>query len=120
LPRGRFTRATSRKLTISTVTFEGLVFLAGVTARTPEGDIESQTRKVLEKIESLLAQAGSDKHHLLNANVWLSDMALFARMNAVWDAWVSPTPPARATVEARLGAPDLLIEISIVAAKVSR
>ena len=42
-------------------------------------------------------------------------MANFAEMNAVWDAWVSPgNTPARATVEAKLAAPDYKVEIMVV------
>jgi enamine deaminase RidA (YjgF/YER057c/UK114 family) len=54
----------------------------------------------------------------LSANIWITDMANFAEMNAVWDAWVAPgNTPARATVEARLAAPDYKVEIMVVAAK---
>ena len=52
--------------------------------------------------------AGTDKTKLLSANIWITDMAKFAEMNTVWDAWVSPgNTPARATVEAKLASPGL-------------
>jgi enamine deaminase RidA (YjgF/YER057c/UK114 family) len=52
------------------------------------------------------------------ANIWITDMANFAEMNAVWDAWVSPgNTPARATVEAKLASPDYKVEIMVVAAR---
>ena len=70
------------------------------------------------QIDGFLAKAGTDKSKLLSANIWITDMANFAEMNAVWDAWVSPGhTPARATVEAKLASPDYKVEIMVVAAK---
>jgi len=66
----------------------------------------------------LLAMAGTNKTKLLSANIWVTDMAHFAEMNSVWDAWVSPgNTPARATVEAKLASPDYKVEIMVVAAR---
>jgi Endoribonuclease L-PSP len=65
-----------------------------------------------------VAGAGTDKSKLLSANIWITDMANFAEMNAVWDAWVSPgNTPARATVEAKLASLDYVVEIMVVAAR---
>jgi enamine deaminase RidA (YjgF/YER057c/UK114 family) len=81
-------------------------------------DIAGQTRQALAEIDSLLARAGSDKSRLLSAVIWLADIGEFAAMNAVWDAWVVPgQAPARATVQARLSAPAMKIEIMVVAAR---
>jgi enamine deaminase RidA (YjgF/YER057c/UK114 family) len=95
------------------------VYLAGIVADQPKGkSVTEQTKNILSQIDSLLAKAGSDKSKILSANIWITDMANFAEMNAVWDAWVSPgNTPARATVEARLAAPDYKLEIMVVAAK---
>ena len=72
----------------------------------------------LAEIDALLARAGSDKSKILMAVIWLADIADFAGMNRVWDAWVSQTaPPARATGESRLAAPEYRVEIIIVAAR---
>ena len=61
---------------------------------------------------AFLPMAGTDKTKLLSANIWITDMADFAEMNTVWDAWVSPgNTPARATVEAKLASPDYRVEI---------
>jgi enamine deaminase RidA (YjgF/YER057c/UK114 family) len=71
------------------------VYLQGVTPD-PGGDIASQTRQVLERIDTLLAMAGTDKSKLLAAQVWLSDMRLFEAHNAAWNAWVDrANPPVR-------------------------
>lgn len=95
----------------------GLVYLCGVTPD-PEGDITSQTRQVLDRIDRYLELADTDKSKLLSAQVWLTDMALFTDMNAVWNAWVDQrNPPVRACVRADLWRPNILVEIMVTAAK---
>ena len=95
------------------------VYLAGVVARNNSGNsMTEQTKEVLSTIDGYLAKAGTDKSKLLSANIWVTDMAEFNEMNAVWDGWVSPgNTPARATVEAKLAAPGYHVEIMVVAAK---
>jgi enamine deaminase RidA (YjgF/YER057c/UK114 family) len=95
------------------------VYLAGITADKAKGkSVTEQTKEILSLIDGFLAKAGTDKTKLLTANIWITDMANFAEMNAVWDAWVAPgNTPARATVEAKLAAPDYKVEIMVVAAK---
>lgn len=84
----------------------------------PGESVTRQTQAVLAQIDALLARTGSDKDHLLSATIWLADMADFAEMNAVWDAWIAGAPaPTRATGEARLATPDYRVEIIIVAAR---
>lgn len=95
------------------------VYLAGLVADAPKGkSVTEQTRDILAQIEGYLAKVGTDKSKLLSANIWITDMANFAEMNAVWDAWVSPgNAPARATVEAKLASPDNKVEIMVTAAR---
>jgi enamine deaminase RidA (YjgF/YER057c/UK114 family) len=94
------------------------VYLAGQVADDPAADVADQTRRILAKIDRLLAEAGTDKSKLLSANVWLSDISTFDQMNAVWDEWVTPgEPPARACVESRLARPEFKVEIMVVAAR---
>jgi enamine deaminase RidA (YjgF/YER057c/UK114 family) len=94
------------------------VYLAGLTANDASQDIKGQTQQILDKIDGYLAQAGTSKSNLLTANLWIKDMALFADMNAVWNAWVDPeNPPARACVKADLARPQILVEIMVTAAK---
>ncbi|OBQ46550.1 RidA family protein [Halodesulfovibrio spirochaetisodalis] len=96
----------------------GVVYLAGQVAEDATKDIKEQTRTMLAKVEALLAEAGSDKEHMLSATLYIRDMKDFAQMNEVWDAWVPEGhAPARACVEARLARPELLIEVSVVAAQ---
>ncbi|RZA21022.1 MAG: RidA family protein [Proteobacteria bacterium] len=96
----------------------GFTFIGGQTAIDRTLDIKGQTAQVLEKIDNYLAKVGLDKTRILSAQVWLADIqADFAGMNEVWDAWAPEGhAPARATVEARLAAPQLLVEITVVAA----
>ncbi len=83
----------------------------------PGAPVAEQTRAVLAEIDRLLALAGTDKTRLITAQIWLSDMAGFAEMNAVWDAWVAPgATPARWTGEAKLATPDYRVEIVVTAA----
>jgi enamine deaminase RidA (YjgF/YER057c/UK114 family) len=95
------------------------VYLAGVVARNNSGkSMTEQTKEILSTIDGYLAKAGTDKSKLLTANIWITDMADFNEMNAVWDGWVSPgNTPARATVQAKLAAPGYKVEIMVVAAK---
>jgi enamine deaminase RidA (YjgF/YER057c/UK114 family) len=95
------------------------VYLAGVVAHDNAGkSVTEQTKEILGTIDRYLKEAGTDKSKLLSANIWLADMATFGEMNAVWDGWVSPGhTPARATVEAKLAAPQYKVEIMVVAAR---
>ena len=94
------------------------VYLAGQVAADATADIRTQTRQVLDKIEALLAEAGSDKSRILSAQVWLASIGHFAEMNEVWDAWLDEgDAPARACIEARLANPGLLVEVGVIAAR---
>ena len=94
------------------------VYLAGQVADDYSADITVQTQQVIQKIDALLQEAGSDKSKILSAQVWIASMGHFAQMNEVWDNWVPEGhAPARACIEARLASPDLLVEIGIIAAR---
>lgn len=94
----------------------GVVTTAGITARSTEGDVKAQASDILAQIDALLAEAGSGRSQLLTASIWLRDIAHFAAMNEVWDSWVDMgNLPVRATVEARLADPALLVEIQVSA-----
>src|SRR5208283_5049208 len=94
------------------------LFSAGqVAEKTKGGSVKEQTQEILALIDAILAEAGSEKANILSATIYLADIATFAEMNTVWDAWVDrANPPARATVEAKLAAPDYKVEIAVVAA----
>ena len=96
----------------------GVVYLCGQTASgSPASGAAEQTREALSRIDALLAEAGSGRDRLLAATVHLRDIADFAAMNEAWEAWLpAGAAPARTTVEARLAAPGLLVEITVTAA----
>lgn len=98
--------------------FNGVVYLAGMVPERGDTDILGQTEDVLAQVAQRLAEAGSDKSRILRAQIYLSDIADIAAMNAVWDAWVVPgTAPPRATVQAALADPGWKIEIVVTAAQ---
>ncbi|VVM84634.1 2-aminomuconate deaminase [Pseudomonas fluorescens] len=101
------------------VTFGDLVFLSGQVPG-DASDASGQTREVLAKIDALLAEAGSDKDHLLSATIYLKNISEdFAAMNEVWSAWLSPgQAPSRTTVQAELARPQVLVEITVTAARI--
>lgn len=93
-----------------------MVYLAG---QVGEGaTITEQAQSALAEVDRLLALAGTSKANILTTQIWLADMADFAAMNAVWDAWVDrDNPPARATGEAKLATPDYKVEFIVTAAR---
>ena len=98
------------------VVHAGVVHLLGVTGR-PSGDVRTQTREVLQRIDALLDRAGTDRSKLLTAQVWLKDMDDFEEHNLEWNAWVDrDEPPVRVCVQAELWQPGLLVEIMVTAA----
>lgn len=95
---------------------ERLVYLAGQVADDTKADMKSQTKQVLDAIDRLLGEVGSDKTRILSATLYLPDMRDFPALNEVWEAWVVPGhTPARATVQASLAGPDYKVEIQVVA-----
>ncbi|PST95830.1 hypothetical protein C9I87_06990 [Photobacterium iliopiscarium] len=100
------------------VKHNGTIYLCGQVCADATKDITEQTQTMLDKVEALLEQAGSDKEHMLSATIYIKDMSLFTEMNAVWDNWVPEGhAPARACVEASMARDVLLVEISVVAAE---
>jgi len=102
------------------VIHQNTLYLSGQVAADEDldKDAATQTGSTLNEIETLLAQAGSDKTRILSVTIYLKDIdADFAAMNSVWDQWLpAGTAPARATVEAKLCEPEILVEMSVVAA----
>ena len=112
------TRLGSERLRMSKIVIHNnTVYLCGQVAKDADAGIKQQTETMLEKVDDLLKQADSDREHILSATIYIKDMKYFAQMNEVWDAWViEGYSPARACVEASLARPELLVEISVIAA----
>lgn len=102
----------------SAVVHGGKAYLAGFVAEAAAGkSVNEQTKDILRQIDVVLKKAGTSKTNIIKANIWLTDIKTFAEMNAAWDAWVVPgQTPARATVESKLAAPGLDVEIMVEAA----
>ncbi len=83
----------------------GFVFCSGqipldpATMQVVEGDIEVQTRRVLENLRAVVQAAGSDLPHVVKTTVFMTDLGAFARMNAVYAEFFPANPPARSTVQ---------------------
>ncbi|MBF6624714.1 MAG: RidA family protein [Pseudomonas stutzeri] len=93
------------------------VYLSGQLADDLAGDIRQQTRETLANIDRLLVEAGTDRSRLLSALIHLRDVADYDGMNEVWDDWLpSGAAPARTTVQALMYAPQVRVEITVVAA----
>lgn len=100
----------------------GLLFVSGQTPLDPstaklvEGGVAEQARRCLENVSAILAAAGSSRDRVLKTTVFLTDMADFPAMNAVYAEFFPETPPARSTV-AVAGLPlGARVEIEAVAA----
>ena len=102
----------------SAVIHNGMAYLAGFVAEKAAGkSVAEQTADILTQIDATLKQAGANKTNIVKANIWLTDIKTWAEMNSEWDKWVVPgQTPARATVESKLAAPGLDVEIMVEAA----
>ncbi|EEX50349.1 endoribonuclease L-PSP family protein [Pasteurella multocida] len=97
--------------------YNGVIYLSGqVPETTLDAGAYEQTKEVLGLIDKLLAEVGSNKSRIINAQIYLADMDDYDAMNRAWDEWVDKnSPPTRATVEAKLASPDWKVEIVITA-----
>lgn len=95
------------------------VYLSGLTADRLDGDVADQTAQILAKADAFLTEAGTSRASLLTAMIWLKHADRdFDAMNGIWCQWIDPeNPPARATVEANLALPNILVEIQLTAAR---
>ena len=100
------------------VKHNGTIYLCGQVCKDATQGIQEQTSSMLEKVDELLEQAGSDKEHILSATIYIKDMKYFGEMNGVWENWLPEGhAPARACVQASMARQALLVEISVVAAE---
>ena len=100
------------------VEYHGFIFTQGVVARDLAADIGAQTRDILDQLDTLLEEHGTDKTRLLQAQIWLKHIGDRDALNAIWSAWLPPGgAPARACVQAVLADPRMLVEIMLVTTK---
>ena len=100
------------------VVYNGLLFIGGQTASDKSQDIRGQMRDTLSKVDRVLAEAGTDKDHLLSAQIWLKDIERdFGGMNEVWDSWINAEhAPSRATCQCAMASQGTLVEVILTAA----
>ena len=115
---GDITRLHTNKRMSQAVIHGDTVYLAGQVAADNSAGVAGQTAQILQQIDALLAESGSDKTKILMATIWLSDIATFDDMNGAWDAWVPEGhTPARACVESMLANDAYKVEIRVVAGR---
>ncbi|MBI4295067.1 MAG: reactive intermediate/imine deaminase [Chloroflexi bacterium] len=99
----------------------GFIFVSGNlglrqgTSEVVPGGIEEETRQALDNIAAVLRSAGSDMDRVAKTTVYLTDMADFAAMNAVYRRYFPADPPARTTVQVAGLALGARIEIEAIA-----
>lgn len=99
------------------VTHGNIAYLAGIVADDLDADAKGQTKQIVDKIDKLLATAGTNKSKLLSAVIWVKEIRYREDVNTVWIPWVvKGEPPARACIEAKLANPKALVEIMVQAA----
>ena len=96
-----------------------LVHLAGQLASDTRLDIRGQTQQTLDIIDRFLADAGTDKSHIMSVTIYLKDIEQdYTAFNEIWDAWVADIQALpRTCVEAKLYDPSVLVELTVVAVK---
>ena len=97
-----------------------LLFVSGqvpidpATGELVAGDIEVQTRQVMENLKAVVDAAGMSLADALKATCFLKDMGEFARFNTVYGGYFGDTPPARETVEVARLPRDVRVEVSLI------
>lgn len=98
---------------------EQFVFVTGQVGSRPDGtypaDIAEQTRITLDKMMALLAAADSSMANVVKTTVFITDIANFAAMNAVYSTYFPHEPPARSTISCKLVDAGALVEIEAIA-----
>lgn len=98
------------------VIHNGTLYLTGQVA-TPGRPAADQMREVLDRIDALLARAGTDKTRILHVQMWLDDVRDFDEVNTVWDSWMPKEhAPARSSGQGRMAKPGMLVELIVTAA----
>ena len=105
------------------VAHAGWVFASGqipldpATGRRVDGEIEAQTERVIANLAAVLEAAGSSLERVVKTTVYVTDLSLFARINAVYARhFTGDPPPARATVQVAALPLGAAVEIDAIAA----
>ncbi len=102
------------------VQFGNLLFVSGQIALDPrsaeivDGEIEAQTKQVLENLKAIIEEAGMTLQNVLKCSCFLNNMENFVKFNSVYDSYFAESLPARETVEVARLPKDVLVEISAI------
>lgn len=106
------------------VLFGNMLFISGQIALDPkdgtlyQGDIRTETEKVMENLKGILQAAGMDFSHVIKTTIFLMDMGRFAEVNEVYGRYFDDaTAPARETVQVAGLPKGVQVEISMIAGK---
>ncbi|QNT77962.1 RidA family protein [Entomobacter blattae] len=100
------------------VEFHHFIFTQGMTASDLSLDIAGQSKSVLTQLDALLEEHGTDNTRLLQAQVWLKNIADKDIFNKIWEEWLPKgEAPARACVQAEMVDPRMLVEVMLIATK---
>ncbi|GBR67569.1 RidA family protein [Gluconobacter kanchanaburiensis] len=114
----RIIRTEPNAILSKSVEYHGFIFTQGVVASDLSQGIEEQTRSVLAQLDDILEGHGTDKTRILQAQIWVKDIADRAALNTIWSAWLPENmAPARACVQAVLADPRILVEIMLITTK---
>lgn len=103
------------------VKYENLIFISGQIAIDPNtqefivGDIETQTKRVMENIKAILEEAGLNLNHIIKTTIYLKNLEDFDKVNKIYGEYFTEYKPARATVEVSNLPKGALVEIEAIA-----
>jgi 2-iminobutanoate/2-iminopropanoate deaminase len=113
---GPYSQAVSVPVGDATMIFcSGQIPLDPGTGQLVDGDIATQTRRVLDNLGAVLASAGAGFDDIVKTTIFLADLADFAAVNAVYGERFTAAPPARSTVQAARLPRDARVEIEAIA-----
>ncbi len=93
----------------------GQIHLEPASGNLIEGDIATQTARVLDNLGAVLAAAGASLDDVLKTTVFLVDINDFAEMNAVYGRYMPDPPPARSTIGVAALPKGARVEIELIA-----
>jgi 2-iminobutanoate/2-iminopropanoate deaminase len=94
----------------------GQIALDPATGAMVAGDVEVQTRRVLDNLAAVLAAAGAGWGHVVKTTIFLADLGDFGKVNALYgERFGGGPPPARSTVQAAKLPRDARVEIEAIA-----
>ena len=93
----------------------GQIPLDPATGELVTGDFEKEARRVFENLRAVLHEAGSDFGRVLKATVYVSDLANFQKLNAVYAEYFGDHKPARTTIQASALPKGASVEIDLIA-----